>query len=156
MVSLYPMPMSSLASPGENTESPQTGGNLYLSLHPVLVESEDLVDDGVEDALLPSPVSGHDDVFLLLAPAQDAHVEVTREAVVSLVVLASLCIATIDFRVTSKFNILLVEIILNIIKLGIQALLYQAIISFFSHILDNIVAVHWISPPRCQNCRAYK
>ena len=112
--------MSSLASPGENTESPQTGGNLYLSLHPVLIEPEDLVDDGVEDALLPSPVSGHDDVLLLLAPAQDAHVEVTREAVVSLVVLASLCIATIDFRVASKFNILSVEIILNIIKLAFR------------------------------------
>ena len=111
--------MSPLASSGEKTESPQTGGNLYLSLHPVLVEPEDLVNDGVEDALLAPPVPGHDDVLLLLAPAQDAHVEVTWEAVVSLVVLAPLRIATINFRVARKFNILTVEIILNIIKLGI-------------------------------------
>ena len=99
-------PVSPLASSGENTESPQTGGNLYLSLHPVLVEPEDLVDDGVEDALLAPPVPGHNDVLLLLTPAEDAHVEVTWEAVVPLVVLTPLCIATIDFRVARKFNIL--------------------------------------------------
>ena len=68
-------------------------------LHPVLVEPEDLVDDVVEDALLATPVPGHDDVLLLLAPAQDAHVEVAREAVVSLVVLTPYRVATIDFRV---------------------------------------------------------
>ena len=60
-----------LASSGENTESPQTGGNLYLPLHPVLVEPEDLVDDGVEDALLAPPVPGHNDVLLLFGDACD-------------------------------------------------------------------------------------
>ena len=89
--------VSPVTPPRESTESLQTGGPLNLVLHPVLVESEDLVDDVVEDALLAPPVPGHDNVLLLLAPAQDAHVEVAREAVVSLVVLTPYRVTTIDF-----------------------------------------------------------
>ena len=89
--------VSPVTPPRESTESLQTGGPLNLVLHPVLVESEDLVDDVVEDALLAPPVPGHDNVLLLLAPAQDAHVKVAREAVVPLVVLTPYRVATIDF-----------------------------------------------------------
>ena len=89
--------MSPVTPPRESTERLQTGGPLHLVLHPVLVEPEDLVDDVVEDALLAPPVPGHDDVLLLLAPAQDAHVVVAWEAVVSLVVLTPHRVATIDF-----------------------------------------------------------
>ena len=89
--------VSPVTPPRESTESLQTGGPLHLVLHPVLVEPEDLVDDVVEDALLAPPVPGHDNVLLLLAPAQDAHVKVAREAVVPLVVLTPYRVATIDF-----------------------------------------------------------
>ena len=105
--------MSAVTFPRESAESLQTGGPLHLVLNPGLVEPKDLVDDVVEDALLAPPVPGHDDVLLLLASAEDAHVEVTWEAVVPLVVLTLFRVATIDFGVTRKFNILEAGIIPN-------------------------------------------
>ena len=98
--------MSSVTFPRESAESFQTGGPLHLVLNPGLVEPKDLVDDVVEDALLAPPVPSHDDVLLLLAPAEDAHVEVAWETVVPLVVLTSFRVPTIDFRVARKFYIL--------------------------------------------------
>ena len=93
--------------PNLSTERPQTRNPPpHLSLHPGLVEPDNLVDDVIEDALLPPPFPGYDDVLLFLAPAQDAHVEVAGKAVVSLVVLTLTFILTIDLRVTRKYNIL--------------------------------------------------
>ena len=81
--------------PNLSTERPQTRHPPpHLSLHPGLVEPDNLVDDVIEDALLPPPFPGYDDVLLFLAPAQDAHVKVAGEAVVSLVVLTLTFILT--------------------------------------------------------------